>query len=384
MATTRSYAVDPERIHSPAYVIEARLLRQNLELLQGVQREAGVHIILALKAFAGWPLFPTFRYYLAGATASSLHEARLINEEMGRTAHTYAVAYAPEEFDELAVRSSHLTFNSVSQLERYRERLANYPGLKIGLRINPEYSSVETELYNPAARGSRLGEPADKLGTGLPPGVTGLHFHTLCESSSQDLADTLQAVEAKFGHLLPQISWMNLGGGHLITRSDYDVPHLIATLKAFKAKWNLALTLEPGSAALWQTGTLVTRVLDIHEAGGTRTAILNASFTAHMPDTLEMPYRPAVTGAASDGNAAHRYRLGGLSCLAGDYLEAYGFDAPLRVGDPVVFEDMIHYTLVKTTMFNGVPHPSIVLLHEDGRYETLREFGYADYKNRMG
>ena len=379
-----SYQVDPEQVDSPAYVIEAGLLRRNLELLQRVQREADVEIILALKAFAGWPLFPTFRYYLAGATASSLYEARLINEEMGRAAHTYAVAYAPGEFDELAVRSSHLTFNSLSQFARFQERLVDYPKLKIGLRINPEYGTVETDLYNPAARGSRLGVPADQLQDGLPEGITGLHFHTLCEGSSEDLARTLEVVEEKFGHLLPQLDWMNLGGGHLITRADYDVAKLVELLRHFREKWQLDLTLEPGSAALWQTGTLVTRVLDIHEAGGVKTAILDASFTAHMPDTLEMPYRPEVLGADRSGEGNYAYRLGGLTCLAGDYLEAYGFERQLRVGDPVILLDMIHYTLVKTTMFNGVPHPRIVLLHEDGRYETLREFGYEDYKSRMG
>ena len=384
MTTPSRYTVDPGRVSSPAYVIEGRLLRHNLELLQRVQREAGVEIILALKAFAGWPLFPTIRYYLAGATASSLHEARLINEEMGRLAHTYAVAYAPDSFDEIAVRSSHLTFNSLSQYERFRPRLADYPDLQIGLRINPEYSTVETALYDPAARGSRLGEPADKLADGLPAGITGLHFHTLCESSVEDLARTLAVVEEKFGQFLPQLEWLNLGGGHLITRSDYDVPRLIALLQDFQQKWQLQLIMEPGSAVLWQTGTLVAGVLDIHEAGDVRTAILDVSFTAHMPDTLEMPYRPEVIGADSTGKGPYPYRLGGVSCLAGDYLEAYGFAQPLRVGDPVVLQDMIHYTMVKTTMFNGVQHPAIVLLHEDGRYETLREFGYADYKNRMG
>ena len=353
-------------------------------LMQRVRREAEVTIIQALKAFAGWQLFPTLRYYLDGATASSLNEARLINEEMGRAAHTYAVAYAPEAFDELAIRSSHLTFNSLGQFNRFKTKLDQYPNLKIGLRINPEYSTVETALYDPAARGSRLGEPVENIGAELPKGISGLHFHTLCESSAQDLVDTLRVVEEKFGHLLPQIEWLNCGGGHLMTRADYDVPLLIQTLQAFKAKWDVEIILEPGSAALWQTGTLVTTVLDIHEAGGIRTAILDVSFTAHMPDTLEMPYRPEVLGASSSEPGPHAYRLGGMSCLAGDYLEAYYFEKPQQVGDAVVLKDMLHYTLVKTTMFNGVAHPAIVYLRDNGRYEVLREFRYADYKNRMG
>lgn len=374
-----------ENVQTPAFVLEERLLRNNLELLAGVQREAGVEIILALKGFAMWREFPLVKQYLSGATASSLNEARLIYEEMGCKAHTYAVAYMEAEFSDIMQYSSHLVFNSIAQYHRFRSRVLSHPEkISCGIRVNPEYSEVATELYNPAAPGSRLGEVDAAFAEGLPEGVEGLHFHTLCESSSYDLEKTLQAFEQRFGHLLPQVKWVNMGGGHLMTRKGYDIQHLIQLLKAFREKWKVEIILEPGSAIAWETGVLLSTVLDIHESRGIRTAIMDISFTCHMPDTLEMPYRPRIAGAAAspqEGKPA--YRIGGVSCLSGDYMKEYWFERELQVGDRLVFEDMIHYTMVKTTTFNGVRHPDICILHEDGRVEVVKKYGYEDYRNRL-
>lgn len=371
-------------IPSPCFVLEEKKLRKNLKLLQRVREKAGVEIILAFKAFANWKIFPIIREYLDGATASSLWEARLCYEEMGSLAHTYSPAYLPEEFGEIMKRSSHITFNSLNQFETFYPKIQTYKkrNIKCGLRVNPEYSEVETALYNPCAPGSRLGEVRTNLGKELPAGITGLHFHNLCESDSYALEKTLANVEKYFGHLLPALEWINMGGGHLITRKGYDVSHLIKILKAFKQKHNLKITLEPGSAIAWQTGFLRTRILDITSNHGIQTVILDASFTAHMPDTLEMPYRPVVRGAVEKSD--HAYRLGGVSCLAGDYLEKYYFKKPLKIGDPIILEDMIHYTMVKTTMFNGVKHPDFALFDLTGNLEVLRKFNYQDFKRRLG
>ncbi len=379
------YEIDPARVASPAFVLEEKLLRRNLELIRQVQEKSGAHIILALKGFAMWRVFPLVYEYLSGAAASSLHEARLIFEEMGCKAHTYAVAYCEDEFQDILGFSSHLVFNSVAQLERFRPLWEKAdPPVSVGLRVNPGWSDVEVALYNPAAPESRLGEPAYRLAEGLPKGVEGLHFHVLCESSSHALARVIEAFEERFGHLLPQVKWVNMGGGHLMTRKGYDVDHLIGLLRRFREKWEVEVILEPGSAIAWETGTLVSTVLDIHESHGVQTAVLDVSFTAHMPDTLEMPYKPRIVGARLDPQPGdHRYRMGGVSCLAGDFMSEYGFDRPLQVGDKIVFEDMIHYTMVKTTMFNGVRHPDIAILHADGQLELVRRFGYEDYKNRL-
>jgi carboxynorspermidine decarboxylase len=374
-------------IPSPAYVLEEAKLVANLEKIAAVQAAAEVEIILALKAFSMWPMFPLVREYLSGATASSLAEARLIYEEMGCRAHTYSPAYLPEELSALLAYSSHLTFNSLQQFAQYRDTLAVHPHpVSIGLRVNPEYSEVETALYNPASPQGRLGATAPNLSAGLPMEVEGLHFHTLCESDSYALEKVIAAFEEKFGQFLPQLKWVNMGGGHLMTRADYDREHLISVLRAFKARHpHLKVILEPGSAIAWQTGFLQSRVLDIVENGGVKTAILDVSFTAHMPDTLEMPYRPAVRGASSEPvPGQHGYRLGGVSCLAGDFLSEYYFPQPLQVGDSLILEDMIHYTMVKTTMFNGVKHPDIGILRSDGQYEVLRRFGYEDFRSRLG
>jgi len=378
--------IDPKKIPTPAYVLDESLLRKNLALIRSVQDRAGVTIILAFKAFALWKVFPIIKEYISGSTASSPWEARLAWEEMGSKAHTYSPAYTEKDFPVIKAFSSHITFNSLSQFRRfYKDTLNNETPISCGLRINPEYSEVATDLYNPSAPGSRLGIIPEALGKKLPAGVEGLHFHTLCESSSFALENTLKHVESKFGDLLPQIRWLNMGGGHLITRDDYNIEHLIGLLKNFKRKYpNLEIILEPGAAFVWQTGVLVSSVVDIVENRGITTAVLDVSFTCHMPDCLEMPYKPVVRDAYQETMPGKpTYRLGGNSCLSGDYIGDWSFDEPPEIGDRIVFEDMIHYTIVKTTLFNGIPHPDLCLWKTDGSIELLRRFGYDDYKNRM-
>jgi carboxynorspermidine decarboxylase len=374
------------KIPTPAYVMEESLLRRNLALIQSVKERAGVNIILAFKAFAMWKAFPIIKEYISCSTASSLWEAQLALEEMGGKAHTYSPAYTEKDFPLIKACSSHITFNSLSQFHRfYQNALDNPTPISCGLRINPEYSEVETGLYNPAAPGSRLGIIREELGDCLPEGVEGLHFHTLCESSSYTLENTLKHVEAKFGDFLPKIRWLNMGGGHLMTRKDYDVEHLIRLLQGFKKKYpNLEIILEPGAAFVWQTGVLVASVVDIVENKGTKTAILDISFTCHLPDCLEMPYKPVVRGAYQEPvEGKPTYRLGGNSCLSGDFMGDWSFDKKLAIGDQIIFEDMIHYTIVKTTMFNGITHPDLCLWKVDNTLETYRRFEYKDYKNRM-
>ncbi len=371
-------------IPTPYYLLEENLLRRNLELIRSVKEVAGVNIILAFKAYALWKSFPIIREYIPYSTASSIHEARLAFEEMGSPAHTYSPAYTDRDFPLLLKYSSHITFNSLSQFERfYPQVVADGNRVSCGLRINPEYSEVETDLYNPCAPGSRLGITADKLTT-LPQGVEGLHFHTLCESTSYDLEKTLAQVEERFGHLLPQVKWLNMGGGHLMTRKGYDTQHLIGLLQAFKQRHpNLELILEPGSAFGWQTGSLVSTIVDIVENRGIRTAILDVSFACHMPDCLEMPYQPAIRSAVEPTASTYAYRMGGNSCLSGDFIGDWHFDHELQVGEEIIFEDMIHYTTVKTTMFNGIPHPAIACLRSNGDVEVWRQYDYNDYKTRM-
>lgn len=378
--------MDLKKIPSSSFVLEESCLRKNLELIARVQREADVQIILAFKGFAMWSAFPIVREYVKGATASSLSEARLCFEEMKSLAHTYAVAYVPREFGKILQYSSHVTFNSISQWKRFKKRVEKAPHpVSPGIRVNPGWSPVGTALYNPAAPGSRLGEPAENFKGKLPEGIEGLHFHVLCESTSQDLEQVLGHFEAQFGAFLPRLKWVNFGGGHLMTRQGYDVEHLISVLKAFRKRWpHLQVILEPGSAFAWDTGVLVATVLDIVKNKGVRTAILDVSFTAHMPDTLEMPYRPRVRGASEEiAGKPNLYRLGGVSCLSGDFMEEYAFDKPLKVGQKIVFEDMIHYTMVKTTTFNGVTHPNIAILRQDGKLDIVRRFSYRDYRNRL-
>lgn len=376
-------AIPYEEVHSPAFVLDMSRLQRNLELMSRVQRATGVSIILALKSFSMWRVFPFVKQYLAGATASSLAEAQLIVDEMGVRAHTYSPAYLPNEFDRIVERSSHLTFNSWTQYERFRSRVAG-GDCSIGIRVNPEYSEVATDLYNPSVPGSRLGVLDSQMPDTLPGDVRGLHAHTLCESSARATGRLIEAVEKKFGKYFPHLSWINFGGGHLMTRPGYDLDHLIKVLYAFRQKYpHLDVILEPGSAVAWETGELISTVLDIVESGGITTAILDVSFTCHMPDTLEMPYRPAILGATDPQPGKPTYRLGGVSCLAGDFMTEYSFEKPLRVGDRLVLRDMMHYTMVKTTTFNGVSHPDICIWHESDELEVVRAFGYPDFKNRL-
>lgn len=361
-------------------------LRKNLELVADVASAADVTIILALKAFAFYPAFPIISEYLRGATASSLNEARLIRNHFGKPPHVYAPVYRPHEFAEVAEIAGHLTFNSLTELERYRS-VWEAKGVSVGLRVNPEYSPVATDLYNPAAKDGRLGETLPNLPAKPPAGLRGLHVHTLCESTAANTATLIERVKAQFGHYLEQMEWLNLGGGHLMTKEGYDTDLLIKTLRDLRARYpHLEVILEPGSAHLWQTGDLSSTVYDVVENYGQRTLMLDVSFTCHMPDTLEMPYRPEIAGASTKKlpEFPYAYRLGGMSCLAGDYLDNYYFAQPVRPGDALVFEDMAHYTTVKTTMFNGVPHPDICLVDADGEVTIRRTFGYEDYEARMG
>ena len=380
-------------IPSPCFVLEEAKLRRNLELIDSVQKAAGVTIILALKSFSMYSVFPIVREYLSGATASSLNEIRLVNDYMNVPAHTYIPAYQDHDFDDVLRRSSHLTFNSWSQWERFKDRVdqhnqqqqaANQPTVSCGIRINPQYSEAATEMYDPCIPGSRLGATRDQLPDQLPAGLEGIHSHTLCENDSFALERTLNAIESRFGDLLHQAKWVNLGGGHLMTREGYDTNHLIGLLKAFRQKYNVDVIMEPGSAIAWQTGVLVSTVLDVLNSQGIDVAILDTSFAAHMPDTLEMPYKPRILNAYHEPVAGKpTYRLGGMTCLAGDFMGDYSFDKPLNVGDRLIFDDMIHYTMVKTTTFNGVNLPSIGVWRTDDRFDLVRSYGYESFKDRL-
>ena len=370
---------------TPIYIIEESKLRRNLKLIASVAAKADIEIILAFKAFALWKTFPIFREYIHSTTASSLSEAKMAFEKFGAPAHTYSPAYTDGEFDEIVRCSSHLSFNSLSQYERFHQRAKT---VSIGLRVNPEYSEVGTLLYNPCAPGTRFGVTADKLPEQLPADIEGFHCHCHCESGADVFQHSLAHIEEKFSRWFPQLKWINFGGGHLMTRKDYDVDLLISMMQDFHCRYPwLKVILEPGSAFAWQTGPLVSHVVDIVEDKGIKTAILDVSFTCHMPDCLEMPYQPDVRNAESveleKATEPCTYRLGGNSCLSGDFMGSWRFEKELQVGDEVIFEDMIHYTTVKTNTFNGITHPSIGMLHEDGTMEVLRRFGYEDYLNRM-
>lgn len=373
-------------IPSPAYVLDETLLRRNLALIQSVKKESGAEIILAFKAFAMWKAFPIVREYIDCSTASSVFEAQLGFEEMGNLTHTFTPAYTEANIQDFLKFSSHLTFNSLSQLERFKNTVKAFTEhpVSCGIRINPEYSSVSTDLYNPCAPGSRMGVTADQLNKDLSEGIEGFHFHTLCESNSFELEKTLDVVRKRFGRWLPRLKWLNMGGGHLMTRNGYNTDHLIQVLKAFKAEFpNLQLILEPGSAFAWETGWLVSTVVDIVENKGIKTAILDVSFACHMPDCLEMPYKPRILGATDPADGKPTYRMGGNSCLAGDFMESWSFDKKINIGDRIVFEDMIHYTIVKTTLFNGIAHPALVFHDAKGKNLIWRNFDYNDYKSRM-
>ncbi|MDR1202445.1 MAG: carboxynorspermidine decarboxylase [Tannerellaceae bacterium] len=376
--------IDFEKIPSPCYVMEEKRLRKNLSLIKYVKEQSDVNIILAFKAFAMWKSFPIIREYIPFSTASSIYEAQLAFEEMGSPAHTYSPAYTEKDFPLILKYSSHVTFNSLSQFERfYPMAQAGDNNVSCGIRINPEYSVVKTDLYNPTAPGSRMGVINDLLGDSLPEGIEGFHFHALCESSSYDLEKMLKEVEKRFGRFLPSIKWLNMGGGHLMTRKDYNIEHLISVLQTFKSKYPaLEIIMEPGSAFAWQTGFLLTTVVDMVENHGIKTAIIDASFTCHMPDCLEMPYKPVIRNATDAIEGKFTYRIGGNSCLSGDFMGDWSFEQPLKIGDKIIFEDMIHYTIVKTNMFNGIPHPSIALWNKNDELIIYKTFTYEDYKQR--
>ena len=375
--------IDYKQFPNPCYIVDETLLRQNLEKIKAVADEAHIEIILAFKSFAMWRTFPIFREYIDHSTASSEYEARLALEVFGSKAHTYSPAYTDESFHEIMRCSSHITFNSLSQYNHfYPQTKGNH--ISCGLRINPEYSKVEPELYNPCAPGSRFGVISSQLPDQLPEGIEGFHSHTLCESNSYDLEKTLVHIEQNFGKWFNQIKWLNLGGGHLMTHKDYNRKHLIEVLKSLKSRYpHLHIIMEPGSAFTWQTGVLTSKIVDIVENKGIKTAIVNISFTAHMPDCLEMPYQPTITDAQIGDQGPFTYRIGGNSCLSGDWMGSWSFDKELRVGDVLVFEDMIHYTTVKTNMFNGVSHPSIGLWTQSNKALVMKRFVYGDYLNRM-
>lgn len=389
------------QISTPMYVLEEKRLRRNLALIKSVADRAGVEIILAFKAFALWKTFPIFREYINSTTASSLSEALMAYHKFGRPAHTYSPAYTDDEIGEIARCSSHLTFNSLSQYGRLHNRVKEEnAAVSMGLRVNPEYSEVGTDLYNPCAPGTRFGVTADQLPEQLPEDIDGFHCHCHCESGSDVFERTLAHIEEKFAKWFPQLKWINFGGGHLMTRADYDVERLVNLLQGFRRRYPwLKVVLEPGSAFAWQTGPLVSQVVDIVENRGIRTAILNVSFTCHMPDCLEMPYMPSVRGAetvedvsgavSSDAENSslppyYIYRLGGNSCLSGDFMGSWRFNHELQIGENVIFEDMIHYTTVKTNTFNGISHPAIAMVHEGtDQLEVLRRFSPDDYLSRM-
>jgi carboxynorspermidine decarboxylase len=378
-------AVDFSQIPSPCFVLDEHLLEKNLQLISSVKERAGVDIILAFKGFAMWSVFPLVKKYIQSTTASSLNEALLAFEEFGTPAHTYAPAYTETDFPKILACSSHITFNSLSQFNRFYPSVkASGKDVSLGLRVNPEFSEVTTELYNPCAPGSRLGVVADELPDRLPEGIDGLHFHALCESKSYDLEKTLAAFEKHFSNYFGQIKWVNMGGGHLMTHKDYDVDHLVQLLIDFKLRTGLEVILEPGSAFAWETGFLLSTVVDVVENRNIKTALLDVSFAAHMPDCLEMPYKPRIMGSYFEPfEGKPTYRMGGNSCLSGDYVGFWSFDNELKVGDRIIFEDMIHYTMVKTTFFNGVAHPSIGIWNNETGFRLIREFGYNDFKQKL-
>ena len=382
--------IDYSVIPSPCYVLDEQSLHINLELLNLVQQEAGVQVICALKGYSFWHTFPLLKKYLSGATASSYNEARLIAEEMGCEAHAYCPVYIENHFEDMLFYSSHLTFNSLNQWFKYKDQALNFQKkVSFGLRINPAYSEITTDLYNPAIPGSRLGILRTDLGEKLPEGIEGLHFHVLCENDSYVLERCLAQVEAQFSDLIKQCQWINMGGGHLITKEGYDIPHLIRILKDFKQRYpNLKeIILEPGEGVGWQTGVLVSKVQDIIENQGIKVAMLDISFACHTPDTLEMPYKPHIQNAENPENSKfkHIYRMGGCSCLAGDFIGMvdYAFEEPLEIDDLIIFDDMIHYTMVKTTFFNGVEHPGIGVWTLDNEFLLLRKPGYKEYKEKL-
>lgn len=381
---------------TPYYILYEDKLRENLKLINKVSSESGVEIILAFKAFALWKTFDIFKEYICYTTASSPFEAKLANDYFGSLAHTYSPAYEENTFNTILECSKCITFNSLSQYSRFYDKIKDWNSnpanhnISAGIRINPERSEIATDIYNPCAPGTRFGISASDMPANLPDGTEGFHCHCHCENDSYALERTLDTIESKFGKWLGNIKWLNLGGGHLMTRKGYDINHLVKILRDFRHRHpNLEIIMEPGSAFAWQTGDLIASVVDIVEDKGIKTAILNVSFTCHMPDCLEMPYQPEVEGALSLGNEIKNitdeniFRLGGNSCLSGDFMGYWLFPNGLNVGDEIIFKDMIHYTTVKTTMFNGIQHPSICMKRHNGNIQMLREYKFEDYRDMM-
>ena len=374
---------------TPYYIVYEKKIRENLKLISEVSAKADVKIIMAFKANALWKTFPIISEYVSSSTASSLNEMQLSLDYLGKDVHAYCPVYTKETFPLFLKGCSHITFNSLAQFNSFYKELKDYnlnhgANVTAGLRINPQCSVIETDIYNPCLPGSRFGVTSDKLPEALPEGLEGFHFHALCESSSYDLEKVLEAFCQQFGLWIPQIKWLNMGGGHLMTKKDYDIPHLIKILNEFHQKYpHIKLIMEPGSAFTWQTGDLVASVLDIVENNGIKTAITDVSFACHMPDCLEMPYKPVIEEALSDEQEGIHYRIGGNSCLSGDFIDGWNFNKELKPGDHLTFKDMNHYTTVKTNMFNGLKHPSIWLEPINGNPILLREFTYEDYKFRM-
>lgn len=380
-----------QNIDTPYYIVYEDRLRRNMEVLKRVEQLGNVKIIMAFKANALWKSFPIIAEYFTASTASSLNEMKLSLDYLGDEVHTYCPVYTDATFPQFLEGSTHITFNSLNQFNRYYPQIKEYneknteKKVSAGLRVNPHCSVIETDIYNPCMPGSRFGEKAENLKDGLPEGLDGLHFHALCESTSYDLEKVFEAFEQEYGHLLPQAKWLNMGGGHLMTRKDYNTDHLISLLNRIHEKYpHLQLIMEPGSAFTWQTGDLVTEVLDVVEDAGIKTAIIDASFACHMPDCLEMPYKPNIAEALPDeSEEGHEYRLGGNSCLSGDYTGNWKFKEPLKPGARLTLLDMNHYTTVKTNMFNGIQHPAIWLQPTEGAPRLLRRYTYADYRDRM-
>jgi carboxynorspermidine decarboxylase len=367
-------------IVTPAYVVDKRLLMKNLETLDYVQKQTSAKILLALKGFSMYHVFPLIGEYLAGITASSLYEARLGFEEMGKEVHIYAPVFKESEFEEIMTYCEHMVFNSPAQYKQYKER-ALAKGKECAIRLNPEYSEITTEIYDPCAINSRLGTVASQIKASDLDGLSGLHFHTMCEQNSDTLDRTMKVIEEKFGQYFYQMKWINFGGGHHITRADYDIELLIKVIRHIQTKYDVEVYLEPGEAIALNTGFLVTEVLDI-VTNGMDIAIIDASAACHMPDVIEMPYRPEIIGSGKPGEYAHTYRIGGMTCLAGDIVSDYSFEKPLKVGDKLIFTDMAHYTMVKNNTFNGVGLPSIMTMDAD-TIELVKAFGYNDYKGRL-
>lgn len=372
-----------ESIKTPCYVCEESLLEKNLELLDYVQQRSGAKIILALKGFAMWSTFDLVKRYLHGCTASGLHEAKLAYEKFGKEVHTYSPAFNDEDIQEIAKISDHIVFNSPSQLMRFKDVVKSInPNVSLSIRINPEVSSSPVDIYNPCGIYSRLGTTLANFDESVLEHIEGLNFHALCEQDADALEEVLEAFEEKFSKYFKGLKYINFGGGHHITRKGYDVEKLISLISDFRAKYDVEVYLEPGEAVGWQTGFLISSVLDTFK-NGMNVAILDTSAEAHMPDTLAMPYRAMVRGSGEAGEKAHTYRFGGNTCLAGDIMGDYSFDEPLKVGDKVIFEDQIHYTFVKNTTFNGIRLPSLAIWRKNGTIDIIKDFGYEDYKNRL-